>query len=65
MGNPGNYGFRTLACDHGDLYMGMANPSNISTDPTDDIPDGGWELIRMRRRSLLRKDLVGDRARAR
>ena len=27
------------------LYLGMANPMNLRTDPTDDIPEGGWELI--------------------
>jgi hypothetical protein len=48
MGNPTNYGIRTmLSAD--DLYLGMANPMNLLTDPEDDLPEGGWELLRLLR----------------
>jgi hypothetical protein len=30
------------------LYLGMANPMNLLTDPLDDKPEGGWELLRLR-----------------
>ena len=29
------------------LYLGMANPMNLLTDPLDDKPEGGWELLRL------------------
>lgn len=47
LGNPLNYGVRNMVSDEdgqdGDdgLYMGTANPFNIS-------PDGGWELWRLK-----------------
>jgi hypothetical protein len=25
----------------------MANPMNLLTDPNDDLPEGGWELIEL------------------
>lgn len=44
-----SYGVRTmLAADDG-LFMGMANASNIATDPTDNHPEGGWELFHLSR----------------
>ena len=47
VGNNLNYGVRNMIV-HGDgLYLGMANPMNLRTDTTDDIPEGGWELISM------------------
>ncbi|MFY1637955.1 hypothetical protein ACN27F_32550 [Solwaraspora sp. WMMB335] len=46
-GNYLNYGFRTMIADGSTLYLGMANPMNLRTDPTDDVPEGGWELIRL------------------
>jgi hypothetical protein len=27
------------------LYLGMANPMNLLTDPDDSVPEGGWELL--------------------
>ena len=27
--------------------IGMADPMNLRTDPTDAIPEGGWELIKL------------------
>ena len=29
------------------LYLGMANPMNLLTDPNDDLPEGGWELLKL------------------
>jgi hypothetical protein len=27
----------------------MANPMNLLTDPSDGLPEGGWELIKLDR----------------
>lgn len=40
MGNPMNYGIRTMITDNTALYLGTANPMNLN-------PDGGWELIKL------------------
>jgi hypothetical protein len=40
MGNPMNYGIRTMLPDSSALYVGTANPMNLN-------PDGGWELIKV------------------
>lgn len=47
LGNYLNYGIRNMVADGDTLYLGMANPMNLRTDPTDDIPEGGWELIKL------------------
>ncbi|MFI9526201.1 hypothetical protein [Micromonospora rosaria] len=47
VGNHLNYGVRNMVVDGTTLYLGMANPMNLRTDPTDDVPEGGWELIRL------------------
>jgi len=44
VGNPSNYGIRTMVSDDA-LYLGMANPMNLLTDPNDELPEGGWELL--------------------
>ncbi|AKJ65118.1 hypothetical protein [Kiritimatiella glycovorans] len=49
VGNYSNYGIRTMRVDSNSLYLGMANPFNLMTDPDDDQPDGGWELVRLTR----------------
>ena len=36
----------------GALYLGMANSLNLMTDPKDNKPEGGWELIRLKERKL-------------
>ena len=46
VGNFTNYGVRTMVSDD-HLYLGMANPMNLLTDPADDMPEGGWELIKL------------------
>lgn len=48
IGNYGSYGIRTMVSDEQNLYLGMANPMNLMTDSTDEKPEGGWELIKMR-----------------
>ncbi|WP_328342461.1 hypothetical protein [Micromonospora sp. NBC_00421] len=50
FGNPLNQGVRTMVADGPTLYLGMANPMNLRTDPTPGVPKGGWELIRVGRR---------------
>lgn len=45
LGNHLNYGVRNIVADGKKLYLGMANPMNLRTDPTDAVPEGGWELI--------------------
>jgi hypothetical protein len=45
LGNPLNYGIRTLEADGATLYAGTANPMNLATDPSG--PLGGWELRRL------------------
>lgn len=46
VGNFANYGVRTMISDDY-LYLGMANPMNLMTDPQDDLPEGGWELLKL------------------
>ncbi len=36
----------------GIVYAGMANPMNLLTDTTDDVPEGGWELISLEDKPL-------------
>jgi hypothetical protein len=51
LGNYLNYGIRNMIPDgSGGLYIGMANPMNLRTDPGDARPEGGWELIEMTKR---------------
>ncbi|MEV4725124.1 hypothetical protein [Micromonospora humida] len=50
FGNPLNQGVRTMIVDGSTLYVGMANPMNLRTDPTPGVPKGGWELIKVSRR---------------
>lgn len=47
IGNYGSYGIRTILADATSMYLGMANPMNLMTDPNDGRPQGGWELIKM------------------
>lgn len=47
VGNYSSYGIRTMVTTGVDLYLGMANPMNLLTDPDDDLPEGGWELLRL------------------
>jgi hypothetical protein len=51
LGNFTNYGFRTMVVTPDALYLGSANPMNLLTDQTDDVPEGGWELIKLTRES--------------
>ncbi len=42
LGDPLNYGFRTMIADQKSLFAGAANPFNLATDPSSDL--GGWHL---------------------
>ncbi|WP_433605577.1 hypothetical protein ACQP2P_27710 [Dactylosporangium sp. CA-139114] len=48
LGNYFNYGVRNMVADGSTIYLGMANPMNLRTDKGDNVPEGGWELIRLR-----------------
>lgn len=47
IGNYLNYGVRNMVNDGATVYLGMANPMNLRTDPNDDVPEGGWELVKL------------------
>ncbi len=47
VGNHTSYGIRTMIADAHHLYLGMANPMNLRTDPDAPIGQGGWELIEL------------------
>jgi hypothetical protein len=47
VGNHTSYGVRTMQPSKVGLFLGMANPMNLLTDPDDDLPEGGWELIKL------------------
>ena len=44
VGNSMNYGIRTMTGDSNELYLGTANPMNLSID-------GGWELVKVAQNS--------------
>jgi len=46
VGNYTSYGIRNIVSGDA-LYLGMANPMNLLTDPEDGLPEGGWELIKL------------------
>ncbi len=45
VGNFTSYGVRNMVSAPQGLYLGMANPMNLLTDPGPGWPNGGWELI--------------------
>jgi hypothetical protein len=47
VGNYVNYGVRSMASAPTGLYVGTANPMNLLTDTADDLPEGGWEVLRL------------------
>ena len=47
MGNNLNSGVRNMISDDA-LYLGVGNTNNLATDPNDDLPEGGWELIKLK-----------------
>jgi len=49
FGNLANFGIRSMVSTPEALYMGTANPMNLMTDPKDDLPEGGWELLKVYR----------------
>jgi hypothetical protein len=48
IGNYTNYGIRTMVGSEHELFLGTANPMNLLTDTTDNLPEGGWELRSLR-----------------
>jgi hypothetical protein len=46
-GNQANHGIVNMVSTPAGLYLGTANGMNLLTDPNDDLPDGGWELLRL------------------
>jgi hypothetical protein len=60
LGNPLNYGFRTMAATEDELFIGTANANNMQGDFADNMPDGGWELLRLTKRDPTPFDLDGD-----
>jgi hypothetical protein len=53
LGNYLNYGIRNMIPNgSGGLYLGMANPMNLRTNPKGGRPEGGWELIEMTQRPI-------------
>ncbi len=47
-GNQANHGIVNMVSTPSGLYLGTANAMNLLTDPYDNLPDGGWELLRLR-----------------
>jgi hypothetical protein len=60
LGNPVNYGFRTMVATPEALYIGTANPYNLLADQADGLPDGGWELLALTHARPVPFDLDGD-----
>jgi hypothetical protein len=60
LGNPVNYGFRTMVATDDALYIGTANPYNLLADRSDGLPDGGWELLALTHAKPVPFDLDGD-----
>jgi len=56
VGNYTSYGIRNMVSDHA-LYLGMANPMNLLTNLDDDIPEGGWELIKLTLKHRIKIDI--------
>ncbi len=56
VGNYTSYGIRTMVSDDA-LYLGMANPMNLLTDSGDRLPEGGWELIKLKPRHRVKIDI--------
>lgn len=47
LGNPVNMGLRTMISHASGLYCGTATAANLLTDPGDNLPEGGWEVLRV------------------
>jgi hypothetical protein len=47
FGNYSNASIRNMVSDDA-LYVGTGNPHNLLTDLNDDLPEGGWELIKLK-----------------
>jgi hypothetical protein len=49
IGNYLTYGVRNMLTSRDTLYLGMANPMNLATDPGG--PNGGWKLLQLTAKS--------------
>lgn len=47
FGNTARHGIRNMVSTPFGLFMGTANSANLLTDRTDNLPDGGWELLKL------------------
>ncbi len=47
LGNATNNGVRTMVSLGNRLYCGTATSANLLTDLSDDLPEGGWELLEL------------------
>ncbi len=47
MGNVVNNGIRTLVSHPGGLFCGTATSANLLTNPSDNLPEGGWEFLKL------------------
>lgn len=41
------HGFRNMVSTPYGMFLGTANSQNLLFDPTDNLPDGGWELLKL------------------
>ncbi len=46
MGNVANNGIRDMVADGEHILLGTATSANLLTDPTDELVEGGWEVLR-------------------
>ncbi len=60
LGNPCNYGVRTLVPTDDALFVGTANAYNLMGNPNDTLPDGGWELLKLTHQPSPAMDVDGD-----
>lgn len=60
LGNPCNVGIRTMDAGDDALYLGTASVNNLLGNFHDDLPDGGWELLKLTRRPATAFDVDGD-----
>jgi hypothetical protein len=65
LGNVTNNGIRTMVSLGNRLYCGTASSANLLTDPNDNLPEGGWELLELDAGQLTTTPITARPARAR
>ncbi|MDP1799342.1 MAG: hypothetical protein Q8K78_17735 [Planctomycetaceae bacterium] len=63
-GNVINNGIRTLISHPEGLFAGTATSANLLTDPNDNIPEGGWEFLKIDPAAIVLSPLRSAAARA-